>query len=314
MFKVVCNMINLKMLVLSNFFYRLFNKNKFENELTIISSKNWRNRVKEDVVLQRYLLEEKIDTKIMAFEKGIPKTKCILIRSIWGYQNELDEFYKYLDELKKENKILINDYELINNNFDKKKQFDLLDKYEIPHIGTEFVYNASDLKKILKSGYVVKPIISASGNDTYIVDGDYKNSLSKSKIISKFKNLKTGIMVQPFVEEIKSGEYAVVLFNGEVSHAVIRFPGVFTDKPKLLSVSVKALDNSLLNLIEEVKKIKEYQEAVYMRVDAVKVGDSYHVMEIELLEPQLFFEWIIDLDEREKAYKKFVQSIKEKLN
>ena len=67
-------------------------------------------------------------------------------------------------------------------------------------------------------------------------------------------------------------------------------------------------------LIEEVKKIKEYQEAVYMRVDAVKVGDSYHVMEIELLEPQLFFEWIIDLDEREKAYKKFVQSIKEKLN
>ena len=60
---------------------------------------------------------------------------------------------------------------------------------------------------------------------------------------------------------------------------------------------------------EKDTKIKEYENALYMRVDLVKIGEDYKVMELELVEPQLF----LAFRKTKKELIRFAKAIREKI-
>jgi adenylate kinase family enzyme len=191
-------------------------------------------------------------------------------------------------------------------------------KYEIPHIETFFLKN-SELDKVNKLSkeyrdLVVKPIISGSGNNTFIIsDTIKKNNIKVTDVKERFQNVLNDtnnyLMVQPFVKEIEDGEISIVLIDNKVSHIVVRNTSVFNDKGSISVVGLDTMDDNMKSIVDSCAKIKEYKDALYMRVDLVRINDDYKVMELELVEPQLF----MGFRKTKKQLTNFAKVIREKI-
>ena len=158
---------------------RLFvkcNKKRFNKKVAIVSCDKWVGKVKEDELLKFELNKLLVDVDIISWQDNTvdySKYDAIIIRSLWGYQDYIEEFVDYLGKLKKEKVKVFNSVEILKDNLNKYEQFKILDKYDIPHIETFFLKKdeldkVKDINKEHKD-LVVKPIISGSGNNTFII-------------------------------------------------------------------------------------------------------------------------------------------------
>ena len=284
----------------SNKLFVKFNKNKFNKRIAIVSCDKWLGKVKEDELLKFELNKLFVDVDIISWQDesvNYDKYDAVIIRSLWGYQDYIEEFMVYLNKLKKNKVNVFNSVDILKDNLNKHEQFKILDKYEIPHIETFFLKN-DELDKISKiskehKDLVVKPIISGSGNNTFVIsDTIKKNNIKveevKSKFIGVLNDINNYLMVQPFVKEIDEGEISVVLIDNKISHVVVRNTSVFNDKGSIMVLGLDTMDEKMKSIVDKCSNIKEYSDALYMRVDLIKIDDTYKVMELELVEPQLF--------------------------
>lgn len=306
---------------LNNKIFCKINKNKFNKKIAIVSSDKWINIVKEDILLKIELNNKHIDVDIISWQdKSIDYSKydALIIRSIWGYQDYIEEFINWLNMLKNNNIKVFNNVDILLSNLNKYEQFKILDNNNLRHIDTFFIKkeNIDVINSIYKEykDIVLKPIISGSGNNTYIIsDNIKKNNIEIKDVKEKFdkvlNKVNNYIMVQPFVKEINNGELSVVVINNEISHAAIRYTSVFNNVNQIRIINVNELDKKVLDIVKKCQNIKEYKDALYMRVDLVKIDNDYKIMELELVEPQLFFEF----KQNELKLKEFVTVIKDRL-
>lgn len=294
-----------KLKKINNLIYCIFNNNKFKHRIAIISCDKWKDNVKEDILLKIELNKALIDAEIISWQdKTIDYTKydAIIIRSIWGYQDYIEEFLEWVNTLKNNKVRVFNSPEILLSNLNKYNQFKTLDQNKIPHIETIFI-NKDDIEieKIenLYKKYesiVLKPVISGSGNNTFTISNKIKkNNIKLSEVNEKFSKVLNDInrylMVQPFVKEINEGELSVVVISKKISHAAIRYTNIFNDINQIKIVDVGKLDEKVVEIVNKCIGIEEYNDSLYMRIDLVKIDSEYKVMEIELVEPQLFFEF-----------------------
>ncbi len=99
-------------------------------------------------------------------------------------------------------------------------------------------------------------------------------------------------MIQPFVTEVQTrGEWSFVFFAKQYSHAVLKrakagdfrvqkdFGGYLGDEspsPALIAAAERVIQKMNTPLL-------------YARVDGVEVADNFLLMELELIEPELYF-------------------------
>lgn len=266
---------------------------KKDKQIYIVSSSKYKNRVKEDLVLQNCFLKNNIFCKIVAWEDN-ESSDINLIRTVWGYHKHIDDFINYIG-----NKNTINKKEIIIDNVDKKKQYELLKKYNISTIDTKFIDNVSELESVDKK-LVIKPTVSASGNNTYIIEN--KEELDKC---SDLNNL----MVQPYIEGIKDGEISIIVIDKDIKYGIRRYPGIFTEYKKEEYIRVDDIPKDILDNVNRIKSIPEYNDVVIMRADFV-YDDKYKIMEVELVDPALFIETIDNKEYRNKIYQDIVNTIK----
>ena len=282
--------------------------------VALVSSKKWKGKEYDDLLLQRTLIRAGARAEIVAFEDvSVDWTKYdrIVVRSMWGYQNEMGAFSDWMSKVQKSGAPVFNSLEIIKRNYDKAKQFEILG--DLPVIPTEVMKTGSldgtesiedfvsglgkQGKKIAASfPFVIKPAISASGENTFLISSleDFSRILPKILRI----NVKKDLLLQSYVPEISNGELGVVMIAGKISHAVRRFPGVLTGDEYKVVLEAEKIDRELATLCERV--YKNYTGALYLRVDVVRRGDSYVIMEIEAFEPALFF-GLLKGDKRKKA-------------
>ena len=304
----------------NNLFCKI-NKKRFNKRIAIVSCDKWKNKVKEDILLKIELNKKLIDVDIISWQdKSIDYKKydALIIRSIWGYQDYIKSFIKWLNNLNNSNIKVFNDTNIILSNLNKYEQFRILDENKIPHIETTFINkeNLDDIKKIYDKhkDIVIKPIISGSGNNTFIIsDKIKKNNIEISEVKDKFdkvlNEVNNYIMVQPFIKEIDDGELSVVVIDGKISHAAIRYTNIFNNLNQIKIVDLKDLNDKVLIIVNKCIEIKEYKNSLYMRIDLVKINNDYKIMELELVEPQLFFEF----KQNKNKLKGFVEVIKNNL-
>jgi len=305
---------------INNKLFCKINKKKFNKKIAIVSSDKWINIVKEDILLKIELNKQNIDAQIISWQdKDIDYTKynALIIRSIWGYQDYIEEFIEWIQDKKLSNIKIFNNNDILLSNLNKYEQFKLLDENNIPHIETTFIskddVNENKLKFLYNKykNIVIKPIISGSGNNTYIVSNKInKNNIELKDIKKKFRSVlnevNNYIMVQPFVKEINDGELSIVVINGKISHAALRYTNIFNNKNLIEIVNVSNLEKEVIDIVNKCINIKEYKDALFMRVDLVKVNNNYKLMELELVEPQLFY----DFKQNKFKLKEFIQIIK----
>ena len=295
----------------------MFKKVKISmKKIAIVSCNKWKNKIEEDKLLQNTLIQSGYNADIISWEDAdvnYDEYIALVLRSVWGYQNNYLEFKTWLNMIKQSQILLLNSPELVSNNIRKDKQFELLAKYEIPIIPTEFIYKLEDLFNDIKfdekKPKVLKPIISGSGENTFLVDSG--ESLYTDKIIKPFEKIikceDNGIMLQPYIREVKNGEFACIYIDGVNTHNMMRYPGIFANRKK--PVYLTNIPEVVKKIADKVSKIEEYSNHLYMRIDIVLHNNKPMIMEVELAEPDLLFKFIPDEKMKNESVNQFAKKL-----
>lgn len=242
-----------------------------------------------------YLADAGIETQIVDWcSAGGDFSKCdlVVLRSCWDYHLRGNEFTEWLRRAAREVPIL-NDLETILWNLNK---FYLR---EMPAIGIEiaptvFVNGGpitssawQEIRSWKKS--VVKPAVSASAHKTWLFDSEAlpdENEL-KSKMQGE------AFLIQQFISEIETqGEISFIYIDGGYNHAVLKCPaaGDFrVQKEHGGSAELFYPSPALLDQANQIAStVRQVRESLYCRIDAVARNGKLVLMELELIEPELF--------------------------
>ena len=284
----------------------------------IVSCDNWANKLEEDINLKKALNDLGLNANIISWQQPLDeKYDLLILRSIWGYQNYYKEFKEWLLNIKKNNILIFNDVDMVLNNIKKDIQFDILKKNNINCIDTMFVSkkNLYDNNQFVNNR-VVKPSISGSGENTYIIsdDNNIKNSIKASDIASIYESLLNDdckLMIQPFIKEINEGEYSCIFIDNKLTHTMLRFPNIFHDKKK--PYLIEKVPECVLDLAYKVEQLNDFKNYLYMRVDMVVVNNEARIMEVELTDPDLLTKYINNQEIKNNTIKVLANSIKRRI-
>lgn len=217
----------------------------------------------------------------------------IVIRSTWDYHHSADEFRAWIGRLEALGAPVWNPPAVVRWNMEKTYLRDLA-AAGIPVVPTEWLARGSrpDLGALLdRRGWldaVVKPVISAAATRTWRV-----SRTSVAEIEARLaESLDVGdVMVQPFIPEIQTkGEWSLMFFAGEFSHAVRKMPldGDFRVQTGFGGRSaVEHPGDAVLHAVRNVLDAAP-KPWLYVRVDGIETAAGYLLLELEMLEPSLF--------------------------
>ena len=136
---------------------------------------------------------------------------------------------------------------------------------------------------------MIKPTISANSDNTFWLK---KESFQAKKELLEDSLANRQLMIQPFIPAIvEEGEYSLFYFAGNYSHCILKTPkqGDFRVQEEHGGI-LKSIDPSQALFDAAQKALQTIPEKVlYARIDLVDYKDHFHLMEIELIEPSLYF-------------------------
>lgn len=219
---------------------------------------------------------------------------CLIIRSTWDYHLRASEFHNWLDERKAEGVTLWNEYDTVRWNMDKQYLFDL-EQRGIPIVPTVRVPagSAALLNEVLLSQQwtdaVVKPSISATAYQTWRTTLKAGHA-DQHRLDEMAEN--SDVLIQKYLVEIETdGEWSFMFFDKQFSHAILKRPasGDFRVQSEFGGRVEHTTPSEFL--ISQAQRAVESleQRLLYARVDGVVVDGQLLLMELELIEPALFF-------------------------
>lgn len=211
----------------------------------------------------------------------------VIIRTTWDYHKRPAEFLAKLKLISAQTR-LMNSAEVVAWNFHKGYLKELESK-GVRIVPTQMFKFPGKIELPSDWDYqqlIVKPAISANAYKTIIVP---RNELNHESVLSQ---LEAGDwLLQPFMEEIKQGEVSLHFFNKVFSHGILKVPkgGDFRVQEEHGGrITSFAPDAQLLK--EATALINKIPfDLLFARVDLVNWQGSYVLMEIELIEPALYF-------------------------
>ena len=222
---------------------------------------------------------------------------AVVVRSCWDYFLRPDEFHAWLDRLETEGARVFNDVRTLRWNADKSYLREL-EARDVPVIPTRWLErgSASSLRELRRatgwSELVVKPTVSGGAHRTWRAMPDAEEDDDSRLAIMVDGG---SVMVQPLVDVIeREGEWSLVFLDGHYSHAVLKRPrsgdfrvqrehGGSLEAGEPPSAVIAAARRVLANVPTAGEPL------LYARVDGCIVDDELLLMELELLEPELFF-------------------------
>jgi glutathione synthase/RimK-type ligase-like ATP-grasp enzyme len=217
----------------------------------------------------------------------------IVLRSCWDYHLRAAEFIDWLQRIAQVTPIL-NAVDTVLWNHDKfyLREVEALGIETAPTVfvngsGTIAPSARQEIRSWKKS--VVKPAVSASAHKTWLF-----NSVAvpdQDELKSRVEG--EAFLIQQFIPEIETqGEISFIYIDGAYSHAVLKRPaaGDFrVQKEHGGSAELFVPSSALLDQVNEIASIvRQVRESLYCRIDAVARNSRLVLMELELIEPELF--------------------------
>lgn len=225
----------------------------------------------------------------------------ILIRSCWNYHLAPEKFNVWINRLATNRLQVLNPSELILWNSNKYYLKELGEK-RIAIPDTEWITGrdfypeklADTLADRKWNRAVLKPCISASSFRTNIITP--VNAKQQGEALAQ-SFPETGMILQEFIEVISArGELSVIFFNGEYSHTILKqaIPGEFRVQQQFGGMSKSVIVDD--RIVESAKEIIDTLPVLplYARVDGFETDGLFTLMELELIEPMLFFKFAPD--------------------
>lgn len=252
---------------------------------------------KNDQVLIPKLKKKGIDVDVLVWDNQAidwSQYNFLLFRNTWDYYEKQLEFDTWLKKIENLGVKTLNSIEVINAN---KHKFYLrdLEKRGVKIIPTIFLEKTIclDLDKLVPRQWeqtIIKPAFSGGSYQTNLFDfAEIHKVNSEYQSIAAEKEL----LLQPFIPEIKTlGETSFVFFNKKFSHAVNKKPVNNDFRIQQQFGGIYSLIKPKDFVISQAKKIVDSftENFLYARVDGIVIDDELHLMEVELIEPDLYFQ------------------------
>ncbi len=231
----------------------------------------------------------------------------IILRSCWNFHHHPRDFSQWVTGIgERFPGRLRNSPELARWSVDKRYLRDLASR-GVGTVPTTWVSahahgDAPTLAAIIAShdedaGAVVKPAISATAHETWRIEpGDA--AAHEERFRKLVASSPGGVMVQPFVPEILGGEWSQIFLGGEYSHAVVKRPAAGDFRVQHdFGGSIEVREPSAALVADAQAALRAaagatgacVEEILYARVDGVERDGRLILMELELIEPVLFF-------------------------
>lgn len=219
---------------------------------------------------------------------------AVLLRSTWDYTQRLPKFLLWCEHVSAVSR-LFNPLDLVRWNSDKHYLLDLA-KAGVPIVESIFIKpgEAADGFPDYPE-YVVKPAISAGSRDTrrHLNTGRVAATAHIQTVLDGGR----AVLVQPYLEAVDTiGETALVFFHDEYSHAIRKGPLLQrnSDATDLLfateQIDPRTASDAELTLARRVLDALPSGHPLYARVDLLPSADGPRLLELELIEPSLFFD------------------------
>jgi glutathione synthase/RimK-type ligase-like ATP-grasp enzyme len=267
------------------------------NNIGFVTSGEHRDLVADDLVLAAALERHGARVVPVVWTQMAPaRTLCdlLVLRSCWDYHLMPEAFLNWVTEASAHTSV-VNSAEIVEWNMDKRYLLDIAKQgYAVPRTVLLEKGSSADLAAIMSASaldtVVVKPAISLSAYETYLVQADHANNFS-AKLNQLLRS--RDMLVQEYIPEIASaGEWSLIYLGGEFSHAVRKLPrsGDFRVQHEYGgSAQLATAPELMLNTAASILRHFAPQ-ALYCRADVVPRQKGVTLMELELIDPVLHFE------------------------
>jgi hypothetical protein len=218
----------------------------------------------------------------------------VIIRTTWDYQDDVEGFMACLQRIEASSAQLQNTLKIVEWNISKRYLSDLqnqginivptlwFDSFSLAELQLGFSHFDT-------SEVVLKPLVSANADHTYRLTAENLNTQSK-----QLENVfyKREFMLQPFLNAIiNEGEYSLFYFAGQYSHGILK-------QPRAGDFRVQEEHGGQLKSIQPCEEMLTTArhclaalpaDVLYARIDLVRYKKEFAVIEIELIEPSLYF-------------------------
>ena len=273
--------------------------------IALVNDHRWIDPVDPDDYALRILTEDRLVTEALA-RQGIEAERVVwsdpavdwagfdlaLIRQTWDYFERYPEFLAWLDRVEGLTPV-VNPVSLIRWNADKRYLL-RLERAGVPIVPTVLVERGSAAGRLGErmaaagwSGAVIKPAVSGGGRETWRVTDPAEHEQRWQQLVAA-----EDMLIQPFLPEIlEHGELSLIVVDGATTHAVRKRarPGEFRVQDDHGGTVAPAEFGADVARVAELAVAASPTVPLYARVDLVETAAGPLLMELEVIEPELFY-------------------------
>jgi hypothetical protein len=250
----------------------------------------------DEALLLSALRDSGLDATVLAWDDERPQAAgafreqdLVVLRSTWNYYAQVDAFVAWVNEVGSTTTIL-NPPSVVSWNA-RKTYLVELEERGVDIVPTEFVRRgqACAVADIFDArGWnevVIKPVVSAG---SFRTERFSRASLAPAQSFLDGLVVDRDAMVQRWMPSVETyGERSLVWIDGEITHAIRKTPR-FAGGVEQVSGEVEVADDERAFAVRALAPFAS--ELLYARVDMVRDGEGVlRIMELELIEPSLFF-------------------------
>jgi glutathione synthase/RimK-type ligase-like ATP-grasp enzyme len=251
----------------------------------------------DDRFLYASLLERGHEAQWRAWDDAAVRWQdydIVLLRSCWGYHEQPEQFRAWIERCARQGVPLVNPPAMVLGNMHKHYLLELAAAgFAVPPTWLLRRGEEADLRSVLGTlggeDAVVKPAISGTAWKTWRVND---LGLARSETELRQFLVERDMLVQRYEPDVaEQGEWSLVYLGGCYSHAVLKQPkpGDFRSQGDF-GGSVRSLDAppALRDVADRVITML-CRGAAYARIDVIEKWQGPLLMEVELIEPVLYF-------------------------
>ena len=220
---------------------------------------------------------------------------AVCIRATWDYYQRPADFLAWLRMLEGERVPLWNPARLASWNMQKGYLRDL-ERAGVLVVPTVWVSQSSGTESLAQlvrthgwGDVVVKPAVSANANRTWRTRG----AVTEQDEGELSGLVQAGdVMVQPLIESlVRDGEWSFIFLGGEFSHAVLKRPASGDFRVQSIHGGTVSRAKPRDEWVSQARAalVPVTDPWLYARVDGCIVDGRFVLVELEMLEPDLFF-------------------------
>ena len=208
-----------------------------------------------------------------------------ILRSTWNYALDVTRFLAWIDRVAAVGP-LFNPRKVVHDNVHKRYLLALAAR-GVPVVPTTLVERGGtcDLAAI-SDRIVIKPEVGAGSLDAGVfVPSDPAAAAHLASLTAR-----GAALVQPYLPSVEGyGERSIIMIDGELGHAIRKTPRFSGDREQVTGPFEIAADERAV----AIAALAPHGDLLYGRVDLARDNSGHPmVMELELVEPSLFFAYL----------------------